>query len=79
MIDYARHNLPEVERIEVTLHDRYDTGEEPGVTIAAHSQRPFHPAEHISWELGGWVVRNFPPEVLEHLHLSYHAGADHAG
>src|SRR5438067_8098528 len=78
LIDHARQHLPEVERIEVVLNERYDTGGEPGVTVAAYSRRPFHQAEPIAWELGRWAVRNFPPEVLEHLHLSYHPGTDHA-
>jgi hypothetical protein len=79
MIDYARTHLPEVERIEVILYDRYELGDEPGLAIEAHSRRPFDPAEHISWEVGRWQVTNFPPEVLEHLHLSYYPGAPHAG
>ena len=79
MIDYARQNLPDVVRIEVVLNERYDMGGESGVAIEAYSQRPFDPAERISWKLGEWLVSHFPPEVVEHLHVSYHPGVDHAG
>jgi hypothetical protein len=79
MIAHARQNLPEVVRIEVGLNERYDTGGDAGVAIDAWSRRPFDPAERISWDLAGWMVTEFPPEVLEHLHLSYHPGAPYAG
>jgi hypothetical protein len=39
MIDYARQHLPEVERIEVVLYDRYEIGDEPGITVR---NRSFH-------------------------------------
>jgi hypothetical protein len=61
MIDHARRHLPEVERIEVSRVDRYEDGEEPIISIAAYSRRPFNPAEHFSRELGGWMVRNCRP------------------
>jgi len=79
MIDYARQQLPDVERIELELNDRYDTGGEPGVWIAAYGRRPFDSTEHISRDLARWAVSSLPPEVLEHLHLAYYPGADHAG
>ena len=79
MIAYARQKLPELERIEVALNERYDTGGDAGVAVEVWSRRPFNPAERISWDLAGWMVKEFPPEVLEHLHMSYHPGAPYAG
>jgi hypothetical protein len=79
MLDHARQHLPEIVHIEVVLNERYDMGSEPGVAIEAYSRRPFNPDDRVSGKLGDWVVRSFPPEVLEHLHLSYYPGADHAG
>ena len=79
MIAYARQNLPDLVRIDVVLNERYDMGGEPGVAIEAYSQRPFDPVERIPGKLAEWVVDHFPPEVLEHLHLSYLPGANHAG
>src|SRR5262245_472448 len=79
MIDYARTALPEIVRITVELNERYDMGGEPGVAVEAWSSRPFDPAHRISWKLSEWVVDAFPPEVLEHLLLSYLPGPDHAG
>jgi hypothetical protein len=79
MIDYARRSLPEVERIEVVLYDRYDLGDEPGLAVDVYSRRPFDPEEHVSFDLIRWFVTEFPSEVLEHVILSYHAGEPHAG
>jgi hypothetical protein len=79
MIEYARQHLPELVQIEVVLNERWDTGGEPGVAIEAWSRRPYNPVERISWKLTEWMVANFPSEVLEHLHMSYHPGPEHAG
>jgi hypothetical protein len=79
MIDYARQNLPDLVRIEVVLNERYDMGGEPGVVINAWSRGTFDPNEPFDWSLTRWMTRQFPPEVLEHLHLSHLLGADHAG
>jgi hypothetical protein len=78
MLDYARTRLPEIVRIEVELNERYDLGGEPGVAVEAYSRRPFDPAERADDDLADWLIRTFPPEVLEHLHVSYRPGADHA-
>jgi hypothetical protein len=79
MIEYARTQLPEIVRIEVELYDRYELGDEPGLSVDAWSSRPFDPAEHISRDLSKWSVNTFPPEVLQHLTIGYHPGPDHAG
>jgi hypothetical protein len=79
MIDYARQNLPHLVRIEVVLNDRYDMGGEPGVAIEVYSQCPFDEALQVVRELDRWQITEFPPEVLEHLHMDYHPGADRAG
>jgi hypothetical protein len=76
MIEHARDVLPELARIEVVLNERYDMGGEPGVAVEAYSQRPFDPAQRMAWRLSEWLVASFPPKVLEHLHVSYHPGAD---
>jgi hypothetical protein len=70
MIDYARQQIPKLVRIEVVLTDRYDMGGPPGVTIKAWTDRDFDPADTTYDSLVRWVVATFPPEVLEHLHLS---------
>jgi len=79
MIDYARQNFPELLRIEVVLNQRYDEEGEPGVAIEAYSRHAGDSANQIFWDLAGWVVAEFPPEVLEHLHLSYHPETPYAG
>ncbi len=79
MIGHARQNLPDLVRIEVVLAERYDMGGAPGVAVEAYSNRPFDPADRTSSELARWAVTHFPPEVLEHLHLSYLRCAGHAG
>jgi hypothetical protein len=79
MIDYAQQHLPEVERIEVSLYDRYDDGDEPGISIDIYGRRPSRANENLSWQIIKWRVREFPPEVLERTLMDYHSGADHAG
>jgi hypothetical protein len=79
MIDYARHQLPEVERIEVALYDRYEDGDEPGIAVDIYSRRPSSPDENPAWDMIKWRVREFPPEVLEHTLMDYHSGAGHVG
>jgi hypothetical protein len=79
MIDYARRNLPELDRIEVSLYDRYELGDEPVLAIEAWGRRPFDSADHTDRNLDRWVVTEFPPEVLEHIVMIYRSGAPHAG
>jgi hypothetical protein len=79
MIDRARRSLPELERIEVLLYDRYEAGDEPGIAIETYSRRPFDPSERPDQDLIRWTVTEFPPEVLQHVLIDYHPGAPHAG
>src|SRR5438876_674217 len=79
MIDYARRNLPDLDRIEVELYDRYELGDEPGLSIDAYGRRPFEPVDPPDRDLDRWMVTEFPPEVLEHIIMSYHPGAPYAG
>jgi hypothetical protein len=79
IIDYARQHLPDLDRIEVELHDRYDLGDEPVLAIEAYGRRPFDPADKAEDEMVGWIVTEFPPEVLEHLVTHYRPGDSHAG
>jgi hypothetical protein len=78
MIEHAR-KLPGVLRVEVVLNERHDMGGEPGVAIEAYSDRPFDPAERTAGAVARWAVTTFPPEVLEHLHISWVPGAGHVG
>jgi hypothetical protein len=79
MLDYAVQHLPCLDRIEVTLYDRYEIGDEPGLAIDAFSQRAFDPADSTGQELDKWMVAEFPPEILQHIILSYRLGFSRAG
>jgi len=79
MVDYARQHFPELERIEIVLHERFELGDQPGLAVDACSRRPFDPADPTDRELDRWMVREFPPRVLEHLILCYRPGVPHAG
>jgi hypothetical protein len=79
MIDYARQNLPDPERIDVSLYDRYELGDEPGLAIEAHSRRPFDPADQADRAMVRWMVSEFPPEVLWHVIMSFRPGGPDAG
>jgi hypothetical protein len=69
MLEYARHNIPDLVRIKVGLNERYDDDSPPGVAIDAYSRRPYDPDDRIDSELCRWMVKTFPPEVLEHIHM----------
>jgi hypothetical protein len=70
MIDYAQQQIPQLERIEVVLVDRYDMGGPPGVTIRAwRTLREFVPTDKTEDKVVRWEIATFPPEVLQHLHL----------
>jgi hypothetical protein len=77
MIDYARENLPSLSRIEVSLNERDDEEAPPGVAVAAYSREEAASASRIFWDLASWATAEFPPEVLEHLHLSYRSETRH--
>jgi hypothetical protein len=72
MIDYARQHLPELTRIEVVLYDRDEPGEPPGVAIELYTPFDlFDPTARTRGKIGEWLVREFSPEVLEHLLIDY--------
>lgn len=77
MIDYARTNLPRLLRIEVMLNQRDDEESLPGVAIVAYSREGAASASRIFWDLASWAITEFPPEVLEYLHLSFHPETPH--
>jgi hypothetical protein len=79
MLDYARQNIPELVRIEVVLNDRYDEESPPGVAIDAYGQRPFNPADRTDSGICRWMVKSFPAQVLEHIHLWNYLESGHAG
>jgi hypothetical protein len=79
MIAYARENLPDLDRIEVILYDRYDLDVEPGLAVEVYSRRPFNLADRVGQNVDHWMAAEFPGEVLEHVILDYHPGAPHAG
>jgi hypothetical protein len=73
MIEHVRKDLPEVERIEVILYDRYELGDEPGVSIDIYSHQRFDAAAATDDRLTRWMVKEFPPRVLEHVLLDFHS------
>jgi hypothetical protein len=79
MVDHARQAVPELDRIEVLLYDRYELGDEPGIAVEAYSHRPFDPSEQVDQELDRWMVAEFPGEVLQHVILCYRPGVPYAG
>jgi hypothetical protein len=79
MIEHTRQTVPGLQRIEITLAERYDMGGEPGISIEAYTSRLFVPGEKIRGDWGRWKVTTFPPEVCEHFALMLRHGADHAG
>lgn len=79
MLDYARRQLPDLDRIDVVLFDRYEQGDEPGLAIDAFSRRPFDPADRVEDDLVRWMVTEFSPAIRQHVLLSYRHGVSYAG
>jgi hypothetical protein len=79
MLDYARRNLPQVQRIEIGMNYRYDEDSPDGVCIEIHLERPRDEENRLWWQLTRDIVELFPPEVLEHLHMSLCHGVGDAG
>jgi hypothetical protein len=72
MIEHARQKLPELERIEVVLYGRDELGDEPGLAIDIYSRRPYELPNRDERNLIRWMVREFPPEVLQFIIMDYH-------
>jgi hypothetical protein len=83
MIEHVRQVVPHLARIEVTLNDRGDLaapGEPPGISIEAFRTDPYVREDRVQWEIWGWKVRTFPPEVNQHfLIVTQYEEPDHAG
>ena len=58
------------------VRENYARADEPGVVIVARRDPAFHsPNDQTQWELGGWKVDTFPPDVCRHFTLMIsHAG-----
>src|SRR4051794_11890456 len=63
MLEHVLRNVPRLTHIDVELLERYDTGGEPGVSINAWRACPWQEAAKVWWDLAGWVVTTFPPQV----------------
>src|SRR3989442_498959 len=79
MLDYGRRNLPELDRIEITLYDCYELGDEPGLAIDAYTRRPYDANDQTEAAMTRWEVTEFPPEVLQHIIMCYRWEDAHAG
>lgn len=78
MIAYLREVVPGLAAIDVEIAECYDSRDEPGVSIIAHSDRVFEPGDTTSWDSIGWAVKTFPPQVLEHLCILFSPGRPYA-
>ena len=78
MIAYVRSVVPDLTGIDVEVAECYDTRDETGVSIIAHSDRVFDSGDTISWDSIHWAVTTFPPQVLEHLCILFSPGTPDA-
>jgi hypothetical protein len=79
ILDQVRQVLLDLYRIEVTLAERDEPGDEPGVTIEGFVHRPFRPGDQTEGDLGGWKVDTFPPRVCQHFAILVRYEGAHAG
>lgn len=74
MIAYLREVVPGLTAIGVEIAECYDSRDETGISIIAYSDRVFEPEDTTSWDSTRWAVETFPPQVLEHLCISFSPG-----
>jgi hypothetical protein len=79
MIERACNALPELESIQVNVYDRYDLGDDPGISIDLYSRRVYDRGNRDGRNLIRWMVTEFPPEVLQWIIMDYHPGQGNAG
>jgi hypothetical protein len=79
MIAYIREKVRGLNAVEVGIEECYDTRDETGVRIEAYSDQVFEPEDTTSATLDEWVVKTFPPQVLEHLCVLLSPGRPYAG
>lgn len=83
MIEHVREVVPHLRCIDVSLYERYELGaadEPPGVLIEAVRTDPYLPEDRVDWDIRGWKVDTFPPEVNQHfLIVVQYDESGHAG
>jgi hypothetical protein len=73
MLEYGRSHLPGLVRFQIELNIRYEEPDsEDGVYIEAWCNRPYDQKDRTRQDLITWMITTFPPEVLEHLHMSHY-------
>jgi hypothetical protein len=80
MLEYARRNVPHLQRIDVSLEPPYDMGDEDRVILEVF-QDPAHYGKCGSrWEWWGrWLTLTFHPDVFRHFTLLNTPGDGHGG
>ena len=76
IIAYVREVVPELAAIEVVRELPHDTDWEP-ISITAYSDPVFADGGNTPGQLDEWVVKTFPPQVLEHLVILLSPGKPH--
>ena len=71
MIEHVRQVVPQLVSIEVEDFWRADEHGPSGVCIRAMTNMPWQETFKKPYDLGRWRVTTFPPEVLEHIVLTY--------
>jgi hypothetical protein len=70
MFENARQLVPDLRRIEVELNVRYDEEGPDGILLTAISGAAWTPDDAVWKRVSRRQVDTFPPEVLEHMHLT---------
>ena len=79
MIEHLRQTIPQLRDIQAVLVSREPTDEGESINLVATMTLAYHPDQMLSWELAGWEVRSFPPEVCEHILMWVEYENGHAG
>ena len=79
MIEHTRQTVPALRRIELILEPPYDTGDDPYLTIQAHTDRPFRREDTTEQEWGMWKITTFAPQIYQHIAMQVHYGDYRAG
>ncbi len=79
IIEHACQMLPELASIQVCLYERYELGDTPGICIDLYGREIYDRRQQEEGDLIKWLVRGFPPEVLQWLIVDYHPRQANAG
>jgi hypothetical protein len=70
MLEHAKHTVPYLRSLRVTLDPDPEGSVGPGIVIWAHREDTDWENDRSNMDFNGWMVRTYPPEVCLQFVLS---------